>query len=136
MPDNVELDLPRDHEVKLTAQTGWHFLVGSCWDAEGVEYGIEFMLFGDALFPPKLADDFGLTDLENLAVEMQFAISEKSKNHYQVEPLVADGTTGLIYSFAFDDLPEDIKTFTMEPIVEGGQSAFFAHGVQICGSAQ
>lgn len=96
MPDEVHLDFPRDHEVKLTAQTGWHFLVGSCWDSEGHEYGIEFMLFGDALFPPKLAADFELSDLENQVVEMQFAISIRGGDHYQVEPIVAAGTSGLI----------------------------------------
>lgn len=96
MPDEVHLEFPRDHEVKLTAQTGWHFLVGSCWDEDGTEYGIEFMLFGDALFPPKLAEEFGLSDLENQAIEMQFAISKKGADHLQVEPIVAMGTSGLL----------------------------------------
>lgn len=96
MPDTVHLEFPRDHEVKLTAQTGWHFLVGSCWDRAGREYGIEFMLFGEALFPPKLSAEFGLTDLENQLVEMQFAVSIRDGEHYQAEPLVAAGTSGLI----------------------------------------
>lgn len=96
MPDEVHLKFPRDHEVKLTAQTGWHFLVGSCWDSAGVEYGVEFMLFGDALFPPKIATEFGLSDLENQAIEMQFAISKKSEDHLQAEPIVSMGTSGLL----------------------------------------
>jgi len=33
------------------------------------------------------------------------------------------------YSFG-DDVPEELRTFTMAPIVEGGQSGFFAHGPQ------
>lgn len=39
------------------------------------------------------------------------------------------------YRFTFDDLPEDIAAFTLTPIVEGGQSAFFASGMQICEGA-
>jgi predicted secreted hydrolase len=96
MPDEVKLEFPRGHQVKLDAQTGWHFLVGSCWDENGTEYGIEFMLFGEAIFPPKLAAEFGLSDLENQAVEVQFAVSERGRRHRQAEPLVALGTSGLI----------------------------------------
>lgn len=35
------------------------------------------------------------------------------------------------WTFTFgDDAPEGLRTFTMTPIVEGGQSGFFAHGPQ------
>jgi hypothetical protein len=33
------------------------------------------------------------------------------------------------YQFG-DDMPEDLRTFSMEPIVTGGQSGFFASGAQ------
>lgn len=96
MPAEVEFEFPRDHEVKLGAQVGWHFIVGSCWDADGGEYGVEIMFFGNALYPPALAAEFGLSDIENQAIEMQFAISERGQRHHQAEPLVALGTSGLI----------------------------------------
>jgi predicted secreted hydrolase len=96
MPDRVELEFPRDHGVQLHDQTGWHFLVGSLWDEDGHEFGIEMMLFGVAMYPEPFARELGLSPLDNLAVEVQFAISERGVRHHQGEPLVALGTSGLI----------------------------------------
>ncbi len=96
MPQEVHLQFPRDHQVMMQAQVGWHFIVGSLWDADGGEYGIEIMFFGNAMYPPAQAEAFGLSSLENLAIEMQFAISERGATHHQAEPLVAAGTSGLI----------------------------------------
>lgn len=96
MPDDVRLEFPRDDQVFTGAQSGWHFLVGSLWDADGNEYGIEYMLFGQALYPPHFAKEVGLSPVDNLAVEVQFAISAKGGRHHQAEPLVALGTSGLI----------------------------------------
>src|SRR5204863_5825003 len=55
VPERVDLRFPRDHELKLRAQAGWHFLVGTCWDTQEQEYGVELMLCGGATFPPALA---------------------------------------------------------------------------------
>lgn len=96
IPDDVRIDLPHDDRVDLGAQVGWHFLVGSIWDADGAEYGIEFMLFERALYPPAFAQEVGLSPIDNLAVEVQFAISTRGDRHHQAEPLVALGTSGLI----------------------------------------
>jgi predicted secreted hydrolase len=96
MPPEVRLEFPRDDQVDLRAQCGWHFLVGSLWDAEGNEYGIEFMLFEQAMFPPAIAKELGLSALDNLAAEVQFAISARGDRHHQAEPLVTLGTSGLI----------------------------------------
>ena len=51
IPREANLQFPRDHEPKLRSQVGWHFFVGSCWDADGNEYGAELMFFGTALYP-------------------------------------------------------------------------------------
>jgi predicted secreted hydrolase len=96
MPDRVELQFPRDHRVQLHDQTGWHFLVGSLWDEDGNEFGLEMMLFGIAMYPEPFAKELGLSPLDNLAVEVQFAISERGVRHHQGEPLVALGTSGLV----------------------------------------
>lgn len=96
MPDEVHLEFPRDDQVQLDAQVGWHFLVGSLWDADGGEYGIEIMFFGNALYPAEVAEQFGLSPVENLVFEVQLAISERGQRHHQAEPLVALGTSGLI----------------------------------------
>ena len=96
MPDQVDLEFPRDHRVQTDAQCGWHFLVGSLWDEDGNEYGIESMMFGFAMYPEPIAKEYGLSTLDNLSVEVQFAISERGVRHHQGEPLVALGTSGLI----------------------------------------
>ena len=54
------------------------------------------MFFQTALFPPDFAAGLGLTDEENQLVELQFAISERGGRHYQAEPVVLAGTSGLV----------------------------------------
>lgn len=98
LPDRIELEFPRDHRVQTDAQCGWHFLVGSLWDEDGNEYGVESMMFGFAMYPEPIAKEFGLSPLDNLSVEVQFAISERGVRHHQGEPLVALGTSGLIHT--------------------------------------
>jgi predicted secreted hydrolase len=91
-----EFVFPRDHGPKERSQVGWHFFVGSCWDTDGAEYGVELMFFQTALLPPAIAAGLGLSDDENQIVELQFAISERGGHHYQAEPVVLAGTSGLI----------------------------------------
>jgi predicted secreted hydrolase len=96
VPESVELQFPRDHALKVRAQTGWHFFVGSAWDEHGTQYGVELMFFGIALFPPALAASFGMSDLDNQLIEIQLAISPEGQRHHQAAPIVVAGTSGLI----------------------------------------
>jgi predicted secreted hydrolase len=96
MPEKADLKFPRDHLPQLKSQIGWHFFVGSCWDAEGREFGVEYMLFRASLLNPELAAQFNLTDIENQVIELQLGISEGGDRHYQADPVVIAGTTGLI----------------------------------------
>lgn len=96
MPEHSTIKLPRDHAPQLRSQVGWHFFVGSGWDAKGEEYGIEMMFFRVALLPPILANSLGISDIENQVVELQFGISKAGDKHYQTDPVVVAGTTGLI----------------------------------------
>ncbi|MCC5951399.1 MAG: hypothetical protein JJU45_04820 [Acidimicrobiia bacterium] len=96
VPNPVVLEFPRDHALKVDSQVGWHFFVGSCWDTDGEEYGVEIMFFGDAVFPPAIAAELGLTPIENQAIEMQFAVSRRGGDHLQAAPVVVAGTSGLI----------------------------------------
>lgn len=96
LPEKAELQFPRDHLPQLKTQVGWHFFVGSCWDVEGREFGVEYMLFRAPLINPVLAAQFNLTDLENQVIELQLGISEAGDRHYQADPVVIAGTTGLI----------------------------------------
>lgn len=100
VPDVIDLQFPRDHALKLRAQFGWHFFVGTCKDRAGREYGVELMFFGGAVFPPALAREYGLSDLENQMVELQLAISVAGERHHQSMPVVAAGTSGLIRAAA------------------------------------
>lgn len=103
VPLNADLQFPRDHLPKFRSQVGWHFFVGSCWDTDGNEYGAELMFFGTALFPPNIAAGLGLSDEENQIIELQLAISERGGRHYQAEPVVLAGTSGLL-GFTADPL--------------------------------
>lgn len=96
MPPEVHLEFPRDDRVDATAQCSWHFLVGSLWDESGQEYGIEMMLFDQAMYPPAFARELGLSPIDNLAVEVQFAISVRGERHHQAQPLMTMGTSGLV----------------------------------------
>lgn len=96
VPTTAGFRFPRDFGPKPRSAVGWHFFVGSCWDEEGVEYGVELMFFQSALLPPPLAVGLGLTDEENQVVELQLAISQAGKDHWQAEPVCLGGTSGLV----------------------------------------
>jgi predicted secreted hydrolase len=106
VPAVSDLRFPRDHALKLRSQVGWHFIVGSCWDSDGREYGIEVMFFGGAVFPPELAHAYGLSDLDNQVLELQLAVSIAGLRHHQAKPLVALGTSGLVEA---SDSPFSLK---------------------------
>ncbi len=96
MPEVSNIEFPRDHAPKLRSQVGWHFFVGSAWDEDGEEYGVELMFFRIALLPPNMANQLGISDIENQIVEIQLGISKAGERHYQAEPIVIAGTSGLI----------------------------------------
>lgn len=96
IPNKANFVFPRDFDTKPRSQVGWHFFVGSAWDADGGEYGVELMFFQSGLLPPALAMGLGLTPDENQVVEQQFAISERGKKHYQAEPVALSGLSGLV----------------------------------------
>lgn len=96
MPKHSNIKFPRDHAPKLRSQVGWHFFVGSAWDEEGEEYGIELMFFRIALLPPAIASKLGISDIENQIVEIQLGISKAGDRHYQADPVIVAGTSGLV----------------------------------------
>jgi len=95
IPAPAGLEFPRDHLPKPRSQDGWHFFVGSCWSADGREFGVELMFFQKAIYPPDVAAGFGLSPDENQTVELQFAVSEAGGRHWQAAPVVLAGTSGL-----------------------------------------
>lgn len=96
IPPKADLRFPRDHMPKPHSQIGWHFFVGSVWDEQGQEYGVELMFFRAALLPPKLAREAGTSDIQNQVVEVQLGISKAGERHHQADPVVVSGTSGLV----------------------------------------
>lgn len=103
IPEQADLQFPAVNSMRLDAQVGWYFFVGSCHGADGAEYGVELMFFRYALLPPAMAAQFDLNDTENQVVELHFAISKAGDRHYQAKPIVVAGTTGLL-EFSSDAL--------------------------------
>lgn len=89
-------DFPKRHAVDLTQQLGWYFVVGSCTDVEGQEYGVEVMLFRNTILPPPIAEQYGITDVENQVTELHFAVTVAGDAHHRSVPFVVAGTTGLL----------------------------------------
>ncbi len=96
VPAKANFEFPRDFGTKPRSAVGWHFFVGSCWDEDGAEYGVELMFFQAGIFPPPLAAGFGLTEDENQVVEVQFAVSKAGDAHWQADPVCLGGTSGLV----------------------------------------
>lgn len=95
-PAAAGLQFPRDNAIALQSQVGWYFFVGSAMGENGKEYGIEMMFFRNALLPPPLAAELGLSNTENQIIELQLSVTEAGGRHYQAKPIVVAGTTGLL----------------------------------------
>ncbi|MCL5260654.1 MAG: hypothetical protein M1561_03085 [Gammaproteobacteria bacterium] len=97
MNNVAELKFPEDHGAHLNYQVGWYFFAGNFTDKKGIQYGVLCLLFRRALFPPYIAKQLGLTDLENQIVDVQFGVTLGDKKiHVQGHDAVIDGTSGLI----------------------------------------
>jgi len=118
LPERADLQFPRDNAEDLEAQTGWYFFVGSCTDSNGKEYGVELMIWRYALLPLPAAREFGLSDIENQVVELQFAISEAGGRHYQAVPIVIAGTTGLL-NFGRDAIDARVGRNRVQQLTNG-----------------
>ncbi len=97
VPPTVTFDFREDDRPQFEYPCGWHFFVGSVWDTDGQEYGVQLMFWQVALLPPTMMQASGLTTIQNQMVEIHFAISRVGDRHYRSEPYVIAGTTGLIH---------------------------------------
>ncbi len=102
IPDEANLKFPQIHLPQLDYQVGWHFFVGNCRGENGKEYGILVLFYRYSLLPPDIAEQFGLSSLENQIFEFQLAVGEAGNIHYQSKPIAIAGTTGLA---GFNDKP-------------------------------
>ncbi|MCK9151037.1 carotenoid 1,2-hydratase [Methanobacterium alcaliphilum] len=96
IPQESNIEFPRDFTPQLGYQVGWHFFVGNCRDSQKQEYGILVSFYRYSLLPPDIAHSFNLSDLENQIFEMQFAVAKAGEDHWQSRPFAIAGTTGLL----------------------------------------
>lgn len=96
IPEESNIEFPRDFAPQLGYQVGWHFIVGNCRDTRRHEYGILVSFYRYSLLPPKIAHNFGLSDLDNQIFEMQLAVARAGEQHLQTRPFAIAGTTGLL----------------------------------------
>ncbi|MGI8482914.1 MAG: lipocalin-like domain-containing protein [Thermomicrobiales bacterium] len=73
------------------------------------------MFFRNALVPPAMAREFGLTDTENQVTELHFAVTEAGEEHHRAIPTVIGGTTGLL-EFSPDGLGWSMGKNTIESL--------------------
>ena len=95
LPSAIDFKFPADDSPQNDFQVGWHFFVGSAYSESGEEFGIQMMFWHYALLPPAMAQNAGLTDMENQVLEMHVAVSRAGDRHYRAQPYVVSGTTGL-----------------------------------------
>jgi predicted secreted hydrolase len=96
IPDESDIEFPRDFTPQLGYQVGWHFIVGNCRDTRRREYGILVSFYRYSLLPPWIAHSFGLSDWDNQIFEMQLAVARAGDEHLQTRPFAIAGTTGLL----------------------------------------
>lgn len=116
---NATLTFPEDNQPHLDYQTGWYFFAGNFKDKKGVPYGILCMFFRRALFPPFLAKQLGLNDIDNQAVEVQFAVTLGDKKiNLQGHTAVIAGSSGLI-AFNTDPFLARVGSNTFRSLQKG-----------------
>lgn len=96
IPEESNIEFPRDFAPQLGYQVGWHFFVGNCRDTHQQDYGILVSFYRYSLLPPDMAHSFGLTEWENQIFEMQLAVAKAGEEHLQSRPFAIAGTTGLL----------------------------------------
>ena len=121
LTSNFKLKVPECDIPQLLYQVGWHFFVGTAFDADKNEYGVQMMFWHYSLLPPEMAKKEGLNDEENQIVEMHLAISVANERHYRSRPIVVAGTTGLI---RFSDSPYSYE-FGKNKIASQAKDAIF-----------
>lgn len=92
-----ELQFPRDHNAQLDFQFGWYFWSGNFLDNDSNEIDVVIVFFRRALYPPPIATELGITDIENQLVETVVAVNYSDKNlHITGSKPIISGSSGRI----------------------------------------
>lgn len=97
IPTDPHFSFPATDAPQWSNQVGWHFFVGNLVDTSSRNYGVQLMFWQYALLPTGFAAERSLSEIENQAVEIHFAISDESSGiHYCSNTTIVAGTTELI----------------------------------------
>src|SRR5687768_5178181 len=96
IPNTFGMTFPEANAVDMTAQVGWYYFAGNVTGTNGIEYGILLMMFRYTLLPPTIAEQFGLTPLENQTMDVQLSVTAKGGRMHQAAPPFFAGTSGEI----------------------------------------
>lgn len=88
LPQRPQFEFPQAHLPDLECQVGWHFFVGTALGTDGLQYGIQFMLWTYALLPAPVRDALGIDAVGNQVVEVHVAVSREGDRHYRGAPVV------------------------------------------------
>ncbi|MBU0731607.1 carotenoid 1,2-hydratase [Patescibacteria group bacterium] len=90
-----ELQLPRDNKAQVDFQFGWYFWSGNYFDENDNEVDIVIVFFRRALYPPPIAHEMGLTDLENQIVQTVVGVNYADQNlHLTGSNPIVSGASG------------------------------------------
>ena len=90
-----ELQFPRDDMAQTDFQFGWYFWSGNYFDEDNNEIDIVVVFFRRALYPPPIAEEMGLSDLENQIVQTVVGVSYADQNlHVSGSNPIISGASG------------------------------------------
>ncbi|MFC1617689.1 lipocalin-like domain-containing protein [Patescibacteria group bacterium] len=91
------LEFPKDHQAQLDWQFGWYFWSGNFLDENDNEVDIVVVFFRRALYPPPIAADLGMSDLDNQIVQTVVAVNYADENlHVNGSNPIIAGDSGQI----------------------------------------
>ncbi|MCD6328821.1 MAG: hypothetical protein J7M10_00455 [Candidatus Cloacimonetes bacterium] len=91
------LTFPRDHKAQLDFQFGWYFWSGNFLDENNNVVDLVVVFFRRALYPPPIASELGISDIENQLVQTVVAVNYADKNlHVTGSNPIVSGTSGKI----------------------------------------
>ena len=91
------LTFPKDHKAQLDFQFGWYFWSGNFLDENNNVVDVVVVFFRRALYPPPIASELGLSDIENQLVQTVVAVNYADKNlHVTGSDPIISGTSGKI----------------------------------------
>jgi len=91
------LTFPQDHRAQLDFQFGWYFWSGNFLDENNNVVDVVIVFFRRALYPPPIASELGISDIENQIVQTVVAVNYADKNlHVTGSNPIISGTSGEI----------------------------------------